>query len=399
MYLTREEEKMYSGEYGPAVEKSMEILVALGDIYGADGMVEIVSAQISGVSYKTVGDVGLEYLEDLAGEGAQVVVPSTLNPAGVDLDQWKELGFPAEFTKKQLLIVEAYRKMGISTTCTCTPYLVGNVPPLGSHIAWSESSAVCYGNSVLGARTNREGGPGALSAAICGRTPNYGYHLDEGRVPHLLVEVETSLNGADYGALGYLVGKAVGNGIPYFKLVDEQQKKPQVNQLKALGAALASSGAVALFHMENTTPESPEAMPYTKNLEKLTVTREDVDDTRGKLSTSQKPDLVCLGCPHASLEEIKEVALKLDGKKLANQLWVCTSISVKAASDRMGYTRIIEEAGGHVVCDTCMVVAPIEYMGFKVIGVDSAKAANYVPSMCGLDVVFDEWENLIAIKK
>jgi predicted aconitase len=399
MYLTREEEKMYSGEYGPAVEKSMEILVALGDIYEADGMVEIVSAQISGVSYKTIGDAGLEYLEDLAGEGAQVVVPSTLNPAGVDLDQWKELGFPAEFTKKQLLIVEAYRKMGISTTCTCTPYLVGNVPPLGSHIAWSESSAVCYGNSVLGARTNREGGPGALSAAICGRTPNYGYHLDEGRVPHLLVEVETPLTGADYGALGYLVGKAVGNGVPYFKLLDKQQKQPNVNQLKGLGAALASSGAVALFHMENTTPEFQEAMPHTSNLEKLTVTREDVDDTREKLTTSQKPDLVCLGCPHASLEEIKDVALKLDGKKLANQLWVCTSISVKAASDRMGYTKIIEESGGHVVCDTCMVVAPIEDMGFDVIGVDSAKAANYVPSMCGLNVVFDEWENLISIKK
>jgi len=129
MYLTREEEKMYAGEHGPAVEKSMEILVALGDIYGADGMVEIVSAQISGVSYKTIGDAGLEYLEELASEGAQVKVPSTLNPAGVDLDHWKDLGFPPEFTKKQLLIVEAYRKMGISTTCTCTPYLVGNVPP------------------------------------------------------------------------------------------------------------------------------------------------------------------------------------------------------------------------------------------------------------------------------
>ena len=399
MYLTREEEKMYSGEYGPAVEKSMEILVALGDIYEADGMVEIVSAQISGVSYKTIGDAGLEYLEDLVVEGAQVVVPSTLNPAGVDLDQWQKLGFPAEFTKKQLLIVGAYRKMGISTTCTCTPYLVGNVPPMGSHVAWSESSAVCYGNSVLGARTNREGGPGALSAAICGRTPNYGYHLDEGRVPHLLVEVETSLTGADYGALGYIVGKTVGNGVPYFKLLDKQQKNPSVNHLKALGAALASSGAVALFHMENTTPEFKEVMPQIPNLEKLTVTREDVDNTREKLSTSEKPDLVCLGCPHASLEEIKEVALKLDGKKLTNQLWVCTSISVKAASDRMGYTQIIEEAGGQVVCDTCMVVAPIEEMGFKVIGVDSAKAANYVPSMCGLNVVFDEWENLVELKK
>lgn len=399
MYLTREEEKMYAGEYGPAVEKSMEILVALGDIYGADGMVEIVSAQISGVSYKTIGDAGLEYLNDLASDGAQVQVPSTLNPAGVDLDQWKSLGFPEEFTRKQLLIVEAYRKMGISTTCTCTPYLVGNVPPLGSHIAWSESSAVCYANSVLGARTNREGGPGALSAAICGRTPNYGYHLDQGRVPNLLVEVETPLTGSDYGAMGYLVGKAVGNGVPYFKLQDKQQIKPQVNQLKALGAALASSGAVALYHVENTTPEYREVIQHTGNLEKLTITRNDLDNTREKLSTAQNPDLVCLGCPHASLDEIKEVALKLDGKKLANQLWVCTSISVKAASDRMGYTEMIEKAGGHVVCDTCMVVAPIEDMGFKVIGVDSAKAANYVPGMCGLDVVFDEWENLIALKK
>ena len=399
MYLTREEEKMYAGEYGPAVEKSMEILVALGDIYGADGMVEILSAQISGVSYKTIGDAGLEYLEELANEGAQVQVPSTLNPAGVDLDQWKKLGFPEEFTKKQLLIVEAYRKMGISTTCTCTPYLVGNVPPLGSHVAWSESSAVCYANSVLGARTNREGGPGALSAAICGRTPNYGYHLDQSRVPNLLVEVETPLVGLDYGALGYMVGKAVGNGVPYFKLLDKQQKNPQVNQLKSLGAALASSGAVALYHMENTTPEYKEALEHTENLEKLTITREDLNNTREKLSTPKKPDLVCLGCPHSSLEEIKEVALKLNGKKLANQLWVCTSISVKAASDRMGYTKIIEKAGGHVVCDTCMVVAPIEDMGFKVIGVDSAKAANYIPSMCGLKVVFDDLEDLIALKK
>ena len=110
-------------------------------------------------------------MEDLASEGAQVKVPSTLNPAGVDLDNWEKLGFPEEFAKKQQLIVEAYREMGISTTCTCTPYLVGNVPTLGSHVAWSESSAVCYANSVLGARTNREGGPGALSAAICGITP------------------------------------------------------------------------------------------------------------------------------------------------------------------------------------------------------------------------------------
>ena len=400
MYLTREEEKMYQGEYGPAVEKSMEILVALGDIYGADGMVEIVSAQISGVSYKTIGDAGLEYLEDLANEGATVRVPSTLNPAGVDLDHGKILGFPEKFTEKQLLIVEAYRKMGISTTCTCTPYLVGNVPPLGSHIAWSESSAVCYANSVLGARTNREGGPGALSAAICGRTPNYGYHLDTERIPNLLVKVEANLTGPDYGALGYHVGQIVGGGIPYFQLENKNQKSPIVGELKSLGAALASSGSVALYHVENSTPEYEKVKQVTPQLEKIELTSEDIAETREKLSKStEKPDLVCLGCPHASLEEIGNIADTVKGKTLQNQLWVCTSISVKAAADRMGYTKIIENAGGHVVCDTCMVVAPIEDMGFKVIGVDSAKAANYVPSMCGLDVVFDCWENLIVLKE
>lgn len=397
MHLTREEEKMYGGEEGLAVEKCMEILVALGDIYGAEKLVPITSAQISGVSYKTIGDAGLEFLEDLSID-AHVRVPSTLNPAGVDLQIWRELGFSEEFTKKQLAIVDAYRKMGVSTTCTCTPYLVGNVPTLGSHIAWSESSAVCYANSVLGARTNREGGPGALSAAICGRTAMYGYHLNEGRHPNLLVELETSVKGSDFGAVGYLVGNTVGGGIPYFKF----KNTPSTDQLKWLGAALASSGAVALYHVENTTPESKWALKVIKEekIEKLSINRANIDETKIKLSTTdEKPDLICVGCPHASLEEIKRVAEIVAGRRLENMLWVCTSISVKAASDRMGYTKIIEKAGGKMVCDTCMVVAPIEELDYKVVGVDSAKAANYVPNMCGLDVVYNDLENLIIEKK
>ena len=375
----------------------MEILVALGDIYGAEKLVPITSAQISGVSYKTIGDAGLEFLEDLSID-AHVRVPSTLNPAGVDLQIWRELGFSEEFTKKQLAIVDAYRKMGVSTTCTCTPYLVGNVPTLGSHIAWSESSAVCYANSVLGARTNREGGPGALSAAICGRTAMYGYHLNEGRHPNLLVELETSVKGSDFGAVGYLVGNTVGGGIPYFKF----KNTPSTDQLKWLGAALASSGAVALYHVENTTPESKWALKVIKEekIEKLSINRVNIDETKVKLSTTdEKPDLICVGCPHASLEEIKRVAEIVAGRRLENMLWVCTSISVKAASDRMGYTKIIEKAGGKMVCDTCMVVAPIEELDYKVVGVDSAKAANYVPNMCGLEVVYNDLENLIIEKK
>jgi predicted aconitase len=393
MHLTQEEEGMYAGEEGPAVEKCMEILVALGNIYGAEKLVPITSAQISGVSYKTIGDAGLEFLEDLSKDGI-VKVPSTLNPTGVDLKIWKELGFSEDFTKKQLKIVDAYQKMGVSTTCTCTPYLLGNVPILGSHIAWSESSAVCYANSVLGACTNREGGPGALSAAICGRTGEYGYHLKEERYPNLYVEIDTSVMGSDFGAIGYIVGNQIGGGIPYFKF----KKNPSTDQLKWLGAALASSGAVALYHVENTTPESKWAYKFIENspIEKYTIKSEDIKEIREKLSTTnEKPDLICVGCPHASLEEIRKVAVKVAGRKLKNMLWVCTSISVKAASDRMGYTQIIENAGGKMVCDTCMVVAPIEELDYKVVGVDSAKAANYVPSMCGIDVVYNDLENLI----
>ena len=277
MHLTQEEERMYEGEEGIAVEKCMEILVALGDIYGAESLVPITSAQISGVSYKTIGDAGLEFLKELS-KDAQVRVPSTLNPAGVDLEIWRELGFSEEFTIKQMAIVDTYQKMGVSTTCTCTPYLVGNVPILGSHIAWSESSAVCYANSVLGARTNREGGPGALSAAICGRTADYGYHLDEGRQPNLYVELETLVKGSDFGAVGYIVGNAVGGGIPYFKF----KKSPSTDELKWLGAALASSGAVALYHVENTTPESKWAknIVETNKIETLSITRMDISETK-----------------------------------------------------------------------------------------------------------------------
>lgn len=390
MYLTKEEENMYDGEEGPAVAKCMEILVALGNIYGAEKLVDITSAQISGVSYKTIGDAGLEFVEELARD-AHVRVPSTLNPAGVDLKTWRELGFSEEFTKKQLKIVEAYQKMGISTTCTCTPYLVGNVPVFGSHIAWSESSAVCYANSVLGARTNREGGPGALAAAICGKTAEYGYHLDDARKACLIVEVDANIKNSDYGALGYLVGRKVGDGVPYFKI----QNLPSTDELKWLGAALASSGAVALYHVEGVTPEYKNALKGV-DVEKMFLERSEIDEARQKLSTTdKKPDLVCLGCPHSSLEDMRKIAGFVAGRKIKNELWVCTSISVKAAADRMGYTTVIEKSGGKIVCDTCMVVAPIEELGFEVVGVDSAKAANYVPNMCGMDVVFNDFQNLI----
>ena len=389
MYLTQKEEDMSNGEYGETIRKSMDILIALGEIYGANKLVDINSAQVSGVSYKTIGDAGLEYLEDLASDSSDFSnVNSTLNPAGTDLDNWEEFGFPQEFSIKQNKIVEAYGKLGINKTCTCTPYLIGNVPKFRDHVAWSESSAVAYVNSVIGARTNREGGPSALAASIVGKTPMYGFHLDENRKATLSFNVECDLEAIDYGVLGYIVGRQIGSGVPYFKL----KNIPQNDNLKTLSAALASSGAVALYHVENITPE----YEFSKHEEVISISSKDIEETKAKLSTTDKdPDLVCLGCPHASLDEIKEVAIFIKDKTIKNELWICTSINIKAASDRMGYTKIIENAGGHILCDTCMVVAPIEDMGYERIGVNSAKAANYVPSMCGLDVIYNDLENLI----
>ena len=167
MHLTNVEEKMLAGEEGYAVQKSMQILTALGEIFGADKMIPVSSVQVAGVSYYNLGDAGLEYLESLAGKGAKARVKTTLNPAGMDLENWRELGIDEEFARKQEQVIQAFVKMGIIPSCTCTPYLVGNEPGRGDHIAWSESSAVTYANSILGAMTNREGGTECARCSDC----------------------------------------------------------------------------------------------------------------------------------------------------------------------------------------------------------------------------------------
>ena len=390
MYLTKEQERMLSGEHGEAIERMFRLLVRLGDVYGADRMIPVGSVQVAGVSYKSIGDPGVEFLEDIAEKGVKVKVPTTLNPAGMDLEKWKELGFPEEFAEKQLRIMDAFKRMGIMTTVTCTPYLVGNLPRYREHVAWSESSAVSFANSVIGARTNREGGPSALAAAICGLTPNYGLHLDEKRKPTLLVKVSAELSDiADFGALGYYVGKLVRKGIPYFKGI----KHANVDQLKALGAAMAASGAVALYHVEGITPEA--AMMSTEGLESVEVGGRELEETYKSLNTGTDPDIVILGCPHASINEVAELARKLEGKHLKKPLWICTSRAIEETARRMGFLDTIEKAGGKIVSGTCMVVAPIEQMGYRTTGVNSGKAANYLPGFCKQQVVFKNMDELL----
>ena len=390
MYINKEQEKTLNGEEGEVKERLFRLLVRLGDIYKADKMIPVGSVQVAGVSYKSIGDPGTEFLEDMASKNAKVQVLTYLNPAGMDLENWKNLGFPADFAKNQLRIMNAFKKMGIVVTSTCTPYLVGNLPRFREHIAWSESSAVSFSNSVIGARTNREGGPSALAAAICGVTPNYGLHLWEKRQPTIRVDVDADLNfNSDFGALGYYVGKQVKNKIPYFTGI----KNANTDQLKALGAAMAASGAVALYHVEGLTPEAD--LVEKKGLEKISVGKKELKETYEKLNTGKKADIVIFGCPHASLREISALADKLNGKHLKKPVWICTSRMVKEAAERMGYNEIITKAGGSIVADTCMVVSPIEKMGYKTTGVNSGKAANYLPGFCKQEVCFANIDDLV----
>jgi len=385
--LTGHEEEMLHGTHGEAKQKAMEILLALGKIYGAKRMIKVTSAQIAGVSYKTIGDAGLEYLRHMAALGGRVEIPSFLNPAGMDTEQWEKLGFPEDFAKKQIEILDAYATMGVRTTCTCTPYLIGIRPGEGEHVAWSESSAVSFANSVLGARTNREGGPSALCAALTGITPLYGMHLSENRVASLLVNIEAKLeNRTDYSIVGLLAGKRAGKRIPAFKNI-----KPNQDQLKYLGAAMAASGSVALYFVEGVTPEwnvAPDA-------EEITVTQKEMDELKSKINDVDSADLITTGCPHASIAELEEILELLEKKPAKGKFWICLARQIKEEAEKSGLADKLRKRGAILVADTCMVVAPLEQMGFKSTGVNSGKATVYLPTMCNQKVLFGRLEEIL----
>ncbi len=392
--LSAEEQALLAGDFGPGVRKAMEIVVTLGRIYGARRLVPVGSVQVAGVSYRNLGDAGLEFLREWADQRARVRVPTTLNPAGMDLRAWRELGFSESFARHQLAVIEAYRRLGVRTTCTCTPYLVGNVPRLGEHVAWAESSAVSYANSVLGARTNREGGPGALAAGITGRTAAYGLHLDENRRATLRVVVRCPVRTlSDFGALGYLVGKAARNRVPYFVFKGLEGACSDV-ALKALGAAMAASGAVALYHVVGVTPEADRPDMLAHDHETLVV--EDLQPAYAALNSDvREVDLVWFGCPHAGLEEMAEVVRLLDGRRVKVALWITTAREVRKRAEAEGLVAAVEASGGRVVADMCMVVAPMQELSLRTLATPSAKGATYVPSHAGLQVRYGTVEQCV----
>ena len=367
MNLEKQDKEILDGKHGHAAQKSMEILAALGEIYGAEKLIPITSVQVAGVSYHNLGDAGLEYLEELAQDG-KVSITTTLNPAGMDLVDWKKLGISKDFAEKQIKVINAFKKLGIETTATCTPYLIGNKPQQGEHIAWSESSAVCFANSVLGARTNREGGPSALAAAIIGKTPKYGLHLEKNRQAQVTVIANAKISTLDdFSALGYDLGKKIENKIPYIVGL----KNANTDQLKIFSASIATYGGTAIFHIENITPNKT-IIPK----EKVEIHNTDIKNAKNALTDNCAVDFVALGCPHASLRELKEISDMLKGKKVKITTWISTARKTKQEAEKLGILKTIEDSGVIVAADTCMAVAPLKGR-FKCMATNSAKACFY----------------------
>ena len=384
MKLTDEEKRMLDGQCGQPVKLAMEILVAIGEIYGAEKLIPIKSAHIAGLSLKSHGIAGMEWVEDIARSGAKVSVPTTLNVIGVDRS--RELNLPQDWAANQLRIEQAYECMGCYGASTCVPYYMGFVPRFRESIAWAESSAVVFTNSVLGARDNREGGPTAMASGLAGRTPLYGLHLDENRTGDVLYKVTATLRDlADYGGLGAYVGKRVGTKIPVFSGIPH----PAIEELVYLGAALASSGGVAMFHVAGVTPEAPtvEAAFGGKKYETIVITEREIEEGYQQLTSARetKVDYVALGCPHYSLRQLEDVARLLHGKKVSKgvTMWVHTNAAIKGMAKQLGYVRAIEDSGAIVTQDLCTVLGNPEALGFKTLATNSAKMAFYAPGSNG----------------
>jgi hypothetical protein len=312
----------------------------------------------------------------------------------MDIENWEPLGVSPEFAAQQGRVLQAFDRMGVVTTCTCTPYLSGNLPRFGEHIAWAESSAVCFANSVIGARTNREGGPSALAAALTGRTPACGYHLDENRQPGLRVEVQAELNGTyHFGALGKALGERLGSSgarrVPYLTGIE----RASLEELKSFCASLATYGGAALFHIQGLTPEAGQVRVPA---DAITITQADLEQAAQSLSdaSSEEIDFVSLGCPHLSLREIARLAELLQGRTVRREFWITTSRPIKGIADRMGYTQVIEASGAKFAVDTCCVVAPIQGR-FQALATDSAKACYYASSKNKFKTLFKSFDEIV----
>jgi hypothetical protein len=378
LHLTKEEEKVLKGEFGVGTQKAMELLVAIGDAYDAEKMVPISRAHAAASGQE--GD--LYFAELLANGGAKCKVPTTTNPV-YDIEYFHGLfsNIPESEAAVARRVMDAYKRLGAILSWSCVPYLCENVPLYRETMAFSESSATPYVNSVIGAYTNREAAQSALAAGVIGKTPKYGLLMKENRKGTFLVDVTASLRDEfDYTLLGYYVGKVVGYGFPVLTGIS---RHPNTEELINFCAMSNTSGAISMFYMPGITIEAStvkEAFQGDVPKDKVTVTDKELSEVSEELqTTSGKIDFVQLGCPHYTLKQIQEIARLLEGKKVHEgvTLWVCTSATAKTLADRIGYTATIEKAGGCLVVDTCIDEPCWSAYKHKVGITDSPKCAYY----------------------
>ena len=401
--LTGRDRAMLAGDRGEAAAVAMRILVTMAGVYGAERLLDIEGAHIDGCLYH--GDSGVDFAELLVAGGARVRVPTTLNVGGLDLLHPEEFAGTAERRAKALRLMECYEEMGCRTIWTCAPYQTTPRPAFGQQVAWAESNAIVFANSVLGARTHRYGDFIDICAAITGRAPAVGLHLEENRRGQIVFDLRSlprSLRSASWllPAIGYLVGERCGNRVPVLLGLEAANE----DGLKALGAAAASSGAVALFHAVGITPEAPTLEAALGGREAEEWIEIDVSDLRAGLeSLSTAPgaggsegaglaiDVVALGSPHFSPREFAELLPMVERHPPAGsvEFVVCTNRLSLDELERRGSLDRLRSLGVRVVVDTCVVVAPIlRTPAGGVLMTNSGKFAHYAPGNVGFDVVF-----------
>lgn len=393
--LTAEDEAMLGGEGGTAVQMALRILVTMAGVYGANRLLDVASAHIDGCLYH--GESGLEFAERLVAGGAQVRIPTTLNVGAVDLLHPEHFQGSQALAARATRLMHAYEQMGCQPIWTCAPYQAMHRPALGTDIAWAESNAIVFANSVLGARTNRYGDFIDICMAITGRAPAFGLHLPENRRGQLLFQLQNipeRLRREDvfFPVLGYLLGEMAQSKIP---VIEGLLPETTEDQLKALGAAAASSGAVALFHAVGVTPEAPTwdaAFQGGAPERMIPVTTAVLRQMLAKLSTVADGhiDVVALGSPHFSLAEFAVLMPLLAQYPIHPEVEfiVCTNRLVLAALGQRGWLAQLGAWGVRLVVDTCVVVAPIVRHKGGVLMTNSGKFAHYAPGNIGFAVVF-----------
>lgn len=411
MLLTKREKEMLEGKHGRGPQKSMEILVTVGECYNAEKMIPITSVHIAG-NYTVMRDEGIQWLEDFAQDGTRVSVYTTKHPEMFDFEDYQELNVPEIYQQAQKRIDKAIRSLGIVPTYSCHHFLVGNVPRFGEHIAWSASAAAVYANSVIGARSNQDGDHVALAAAVTGVIPEWGMHLTENRRAQVLVETEglnfQEFTTADYQAMAWHAGKVIGENIPVFTNLPNNIAIQNVRGMLYTFpiTAFAATGAVGVVHLVGITPEAPTLEAAfggaVKPLDTLSITQRDVDRAYNEISSSSedKVDLVIFGCPQCSIQEVQEIAGLLEGKKVhpTTELWICTSNWVKTLSKRMGIATVIRDAGGRIVADIGAADGPHLYLrerGIRVVATNSARGNYHMHGLFDLDTLFGSTQECV----